>query len=73
MCGITGICEYKRQIEVQPELIHKMNGQSFIVGPMTKAFIPLPGLVLVSAVSALSIYKEGISRFRTRMGPYGSC
>lgn len=44
MCGITGICEYKRQIEVQPELIHKMNETIVHRGPDDEGIYTAPGI-----------------------------
>jgi asparagine synthase (glutamine-hydrolysing) len=44
MCGITGICEYKRQIEVHPELIHKMNQTIVHRGPDDEGIYTAPGI-----------------------------
>ena len=44
MCGITGICEYKRQMEVQPELVHKMNETIVHRGPDDEGIYTAPGI-----------------------------
>jgi asparagine synthase (glutamine-hydrolysing) len=46
MCGITGIYEYKRRIEVPPVLIHKMNETIVHRGPDDEGIYTAPGIGL---------------------------
>jgi asparagine synthase (glutamine-hydrolysing) len=46
MCGITGVYEYKRQIEVQAELIHKMNETIVHRGPDDEGIYTASGVGL---------------------------
>jgi len=46
MCGITGIFEYKRRVEVAPELVHKMNETIVHRGPDDEGIYTAPGIGL---------------------------